>query len=106
MAPSRCIKEARLAWYNSQYVCPECGAVWDSEWSCRSDDQCPECEIRDITPISSEDLTIVVEPNGAGLWTIWHSPPEADDAPCYAMVGRLKPTKSGTFNFVTHAKLK
>ena len=95
-----------MAWYNNQYVCPECRAVWDNDWSCRSDDQCPECEARNISPVSSEDLTVIVEPNGDGSWTIWRSPPEAEENPRYEMVGGLKPKKPGAFNFVTQAKAK
>lgn len=92
-----------MAWYNNQYVCPDCRAVWDSDWSCGSDDECPQCEERFISPITSEDLTVVAEPNSNGSWTIWRSPPEAEDEPRYEVVGRLEPAKSGTFNFVAHA---
>lgn len=95
-----------MAWYNNQYVCPECRAVWDSDWSCGSDDQCPECKERNISPVSSKDLTVIVEANGDGSWTIWRSPPEAEENPRYEMAGGLKPKKSGAFNFVTQAKAK
>lgn len=95
-----------MAWYNNQYVCPECRAVWDSDWSCGSDDQCPECEAGNISPVSSEDLTVIVELNGDGSWTIWQSPTEAEESPRYEVVGILKPKKSGTFKFVTDAKAK
>jgi hypothetical protein len=92
-----------VAWYNNQYVCPECSAVWDSDWSCGSDDQCPECEESDITPVSKQDLTVVVKPNSDGSWTIWQSSPEAEDDPRYEMVGRLKLNNSGVFKFVSRA---
>lgn len=95
-----------MAWYNSLYVCPECGAVWDSDWSCCSEDECPECDAGDISPVSSEDLTIALEPNGNGSWTIWHSPSHAEDKPRYVMVGGLMLTKSGAINFVTQVKAK
>ncbi len=90
-----------MAWYNNQYVCPECCAVWDGDWSCGSDDECPKCEARNISPVSREDLTVVVKPNGDGSWTIWRSSPEADDSPRYQTVGKLKLIESGSFKFVT-----
>lgn len=93
-----------MAWYNNQYVCPECRAVWDSDWSCGCDDECPECEARNISPVSSEDLTIVAEPDDDGSWTIWRSPVEAEDRPRYEVVGRLNPQKSGDFTFTIQAK--
>lgn len=93
-----------MAWYSNRYVCPSCRAVWDSDWSCSSDDECPECEERSISPVFSEDLTVVVEPNRDGSWTVWQSPSEAEESPLYKVVGRLKPMSSGTFKFVTDAK--
>ena len=95
-----------MAWFNNQYVCPECRAVWDSDWSSGSDDECPECEARNISPVSCEDLTVAMEPDGDGWWTIWRSPPDAEENPSYQVVGRLKPKKSGVLKFVTHAKAK
>lgn len=95
-----------MAWYSNRYVCPECRAVWDSDWSCGSDDECPECEERNISPVSSEDLTLVLESDGDGSWTIWRSPPEAEENPRYEVVCRLKAEDSGTFKFVAHAKAK
>jgi hypothetical protein len=92
-----------VAWYNNQYICPECSAVWDSEWSCASDDQCPECEERNITPVSRQDLTVVVEPNSDGSWEIWRSSPEAEDKPRYEMLGTLNPCKSRGLKFVKRA---
>lgn len=95
-----------MAWYSNRYVCPECRAVWDSDWSCSSDDECPECEERNISPVSSEDLTIVVKPDSDGSWTIWQSPLWAEDDPCYEVVGSLKPMKSGMLEFATRAEAK
>lgn len=93
-----------MAWFKNQYVCPECRAVWDSEWSCCSDDECPECEARNISPVSCTDLTVTVEPDGAGCWTIWRSPPEAEEGPRYEVVGVLNSKESGVLKFVTYAK--
>ena len=93
-----------MAWFNNQYVCPECKAFWDSDWSCGCDDECPECEERNISPVYSVDLTVVVEPDGDGSWTIWHSPPQAEEYPLYEVVGRVDPKKSGSLKFMTNAK--
>ena len=37
------------------YQCPRCDCEWSDIWSCQSDDDCPECGCRHITPIDSED---------------------------------------------------
>jgi hypothetical protein len=91
-----------VAWYNNQYVCPECSAVWDNDWSSGSDDQCPECDENNITPVSRKDLSVVVEANADGSWTILRSSPDADDSPMYEIVGKLNPSKSGCLDFVEH----
>lgn len=92
-----------MAWYNNLYVCPDCNAVWDSDWSCGCDDDCPECETSGISPVSSRELTVIVEPHGDGSWTIWQSPPHAEDDPRYEVVGKLKPDGFGALNFNAHA---
>jgi hypothetical protein len=89
-----------MAWYNNRYVCPDCGYVWEDDWSACCDDECPECESRHISPVSSEDLTVVVEPTKNGDWSVWRSPPEADDRPRYGLVGVFKAKKSGKLKFV------
>jgi hypothetical protein len=91
-----------MAWYDSHYVCPECSAVWDSEWSCGSDEECPECEARDISPVYRKELTVVVEPSGDGRWAIWRSPLDAEDNPGYEMVGHLKLSPSGILNLLPY----
>lgn len=93
-----------MAWYNNRYVCPECGAVWDSDWSARCNDECPDCECRDITPVSSDDLSVVVEPAGQGIWSVWSSPPDADDKPQYQLVGVLKPSEANDLLFLPARK--
>jgi transcription initiation factor IIE alpha subunit len=40
-------------WYTNYYVCPKCSYRWDDEWDCAVDDDCPNCEERDISPIES-----------------------------------------------------
>lgn len=89
-----------MSWYNNRYVCPDCNATWDSDWSCGCDDECPECEARNISPVSSDDLTVAVEPADDGSWTIWRSPADAEDEPRYMLVGIFKPKRSGKFKFL------
>ena len=95
-----------MAWYNNRYRCPDCKAVWDSDWSSGCDEECPECEARNISPLWSENLSVVVEPQKDGSWTIWRSPPEADDKPRYKLVGVLEPKKSGAFKFVKNTQVE
>jgi hypothetical protein len=92
-----------VAWFENNYLCPECGAVWDSEWSCACNDECPDCETGDITPVFSREMTISVEPVGDGVWMIWQSPENADDDPDYQVVGTLVSMKSGKLRFVRPA---
>jgi hypothetical protein len=95
-----------MAWFTNHYVCPECRAVWESDWSCATDDECPECEVRDISPTSTDDRTVLAEPASDGSWTIWQSSRLADDSPRYGVVGRLTPGTSGTLTFVAQARAK
>lgn len=37
------------------YKCPNCGYEWEDEWDCEVEDDCPECELRHITPYKSEE---------------------------------------------------
>lgn len=37
------------------YSCPKCGHEWTDVWSAQSDDDCPNCGTRHITPYFSED---------------------------------------------------
>lgn len=97
--------EELLAWFNNRYVCPECRAVWDDSWSCGCDDECAECGTRDISPVSSEDVTVIMRPASDGSWTILQSAADADDGPYYVDVGRLKPSKLGEFHFAARANV-
>jgi hypothetical protein len=49
-----CEKNCAPALCNS-YHCDECDVSWTSEWSCESDDECPECG-KAYTPESSEQI--------------------------------------------------
>lgn len=39
----------------NHYECPRCACTWSDAWSCQSDDECPDCGMRDISPFDSED---------------------------------------------------
>ena len=52
---SRCT-ELRADWFRNSYLCPDCGAELEDEWSCMCNDRCPECDV-EIEPSSSEDLS-------------------------------------------------
>ena len=41
--------------FRSYYVCPQCKHEWTDEWSATSDDDCPNCGARHISPTESED---------------------------------------------------
>ena len=43
------------------YKCYRCGHEWQDQWDAMSDDECPECDARDCTPIKSDEITEVLE---------------------------------------------
>ncbi len=77
-----------MVWLLSRYVCFECEYEWADEWSCGCDDECPACEARDISPIDSEDLTVIVEEERQ-CFIVYFSPESAEDDPEYVEVGRF-----------------
>lgn len=72
-----------MAWYLNRYVCPECNASWEDEWSAMSDDSCPDCECSDVTPTSSDDLSVNIDLNANGDCVVWVSRDDADESPKY-----------------------
>lgn len=58
-----------MAWYRNHYHCGDCGTDWDDEWSCCCDDECPNCRSGDWSPVESDDLTFIVEPE---KWELCH----------------------------------
>jgi len=42
--------------YHNKYQCPNCGAEWEDDWDCGVDDECPECDTRDISPYESTEI--------------------------------------------------
>jgi len=42
--------------YRNFYKCERCGEKWEDEWSSMSDDECPKCKAKNMTPYKSEEL--------------------------------------------------
>ena len=38
------------------YECPECENIWEDQWDCQVDDDCPSCGCRHISPYESVDI--------------------------------------------------
>ena len=74
-----------MAWFRNHYRCDVCNCTWTDEWSSMSDDDCPCCSARSITPYESEDLTEVVEKRG-DEFIVLRSPETAEHAPDYKEV--------------------
>ena len=70
-----------MPWYNNRYRCPRCGVFWDDAWSAMCDDECPNCECENITPVWSDDLSVIATPDANGAWSLWRSASDADDDP-------------------------
>jgi hypothetical protein len=43
----------------NHYQCPECEHLWDDRWNSEAEDDCPGCGERHITPIGSEDQSVL-----------------------------------------------
>jgi DNA-directed RNA polymerase subunit RPC12/RpoP len=71
-----------MAWYLNHYTCARCGSDWTDEWSCMCDDDCPYCGARHMTPVTSNDLTHVIERRGSEFVVLW-SPENAEHDPEY-----------------------
>lgn len=74
-----------MAWYRSHYSCDDCNTDWVDEWSCCCDDECPNCGSSDWSPVDSEDVSAFVENSGDDGFTIYYSPPEADNNADYTV---------------------
>lgn len=77
-----------MAWFRNHYECYRCDQVWDDEWSCEVDDDCPHCGARHTSPFESEDLTYIIDDEGTHF-VVLKSPDEAEDAPAYREVIRF-----------------
>jgi hypothetical protein len=77
-----------MAWFRNHYYCDRCSRVWQDEWSCMCDDDCPYCGARHMSPSTSDDLTEIIEKEGDKFIVFW-SPETAEDAPDYRELGRF-----------------
>lgn len=75
-----------MAWYRNTYQCSRCEAVWDDEWSCCCDDECPNCGASDHSPIGSEDLSAFIEKKKDGRYCVYYSRPEAAHSADYVQL--------------------
>ena len=89
-----------MAWYVNHYHCGDCGADWDDEWSCCCDDECPNCGSGDWSPVESDDLTFVVEPED-GRFAVFESPVSAEDKPRYARMA-VAPSAEAARAYITY----
>ena len=80
-----------MAWFRNHYTCDRCHRDWEDEWSCMSDDDCPHCGARHMSPSDSDDLTEVIERDGRQYVVLW-SPETAGHDPDYRELGRF-PTR-------------
>ena len=88
-----------MAWFLNFYKCARCKRRWTDEWSCMCDDECPDCGARDATPLDSDDLTVLVEPDGSEF-VVLRSPDTAEHDPDYEEIGRF-PTRAKAEAFMT-----
>ena len=77
-----------MAWFCNHYECDRCGSIWDDEWSCTCDDDCPYCGARHMSPWDSEDLTEIVIREGRKFVAL-RSPETAGHDPDYRELGRF-----------------
>ena len=75
-----------MAWFHNRYRCERCQFDWHDEWSCTSDDDCPACGARHISPYDSDDLTEVIAKQG-DAFVVYRSADTADHRPDYQEVG-------------------
>jgi DNA-directed RNA polymerase subunit RPC12/RpoP len=86
------IGNGNMAWYRNHYVCARCDREWEDEWSCMCDDDCPNCGARHMSPYDADNLTFVVERDGAEF-VVLHSPGSAEHCPSYGEIARFKSRK-------------
>jgi hypothetical protein len=78
-----------MAWCRNFYHCNDCGELWEDEWSCSCDDDCPACGSRHWSPYQCDDLSVTVERDGSDFLVL-HSAPEVEEhQPRYQIVARL-----------------
>ncbi len=93
-----------MAWFLNFYRCTDCKHVWTDEWSCMCNDECPQCDARDMSPFQSEDLTELIQRDGDEFVAI-RSPNTAEHQPDYQEVGRF-PTRIKALEFLDTVELQ
>ena len=48
-------EEMIMTWLK-YYECPRCKYIWEDQWDCQVDDDCPSCGCRHISPYESVDI--------------------------------------------------
>lgn len=75
-----------MGWFRNHYQCDRCEFIWDDEWSCMCDDDCPSCGARHMSPCESDDLTEIIVKQG-DAFVVFRSSDMAEDTPDYQQVG-------------------
>ncbi len=81
-----------MAWFRNHYRCARCRRPWTDEWSCTCDDDCSHCGARHMSPVASDDLTIIVNEDPDGTFVVLQSPAAAKHEHDYVQGARF-PTK-------------
>lgn len=77
-----------MAWFLNHYVCEDCKRVWEDEWSCMCDDDCPRCSARHMSPYDSTDLTEIVEECN-GTFLVYRSADSAEHSADYELIAEF-----------------
>ena len=86
-----------MAWFINHYTCYRCGQDWADAWSCMCGDDWPHCGARHSSPVDSEDLTVLVQPDGSEF-VVLRSRDLAEHVPEYEVAGRF-PTRAKAEEF-------
>jgi predicted nucleic acid-binding Zn-ribbon protein len=78
-----------MTWFRNHYRCDRCGGRWTDEWSATCDDDCPHCGARHMSPVTSEDLTEILEERSDGQIAVLRSPDDAEHTADYVEVAIL-----------------
>jgi DNA-directed RNA polymerase subunit RPC12/RpoP len=84
-----------MAWFRNYYKCANCSREWEDNWSSMSDDDCPYCGARHMSPYDTDDLTEIVEPIG-DAFAVLQSSEAAEHAPDYQEIARFATLKEAT----------
>jgi DNA-directed RNA polymerase subunit RPC12/RpoP len=75
-------------WFRNHYKCARCGSEWKDEWSATSDDDCPQCGARHMTPYESEDLTEIIDKRRDTI-IVLRSSDKAEHQPNYEQIAEF-----------------